>query len=162
MPIHPCLRVSTVNWVDTHTPLLPCNAPGAENRALTYRSCAGTVPSVFAYFDLLAIEPEQGSMELPYPVVLPQAPLLDLERRSLVFRRARPWTTFHHYRSFQNLNQIVLRCALDPPSPDVLAWPLVLLAFDTEARRIRRGAQSVQVYVLLILRRCGKRRTSEY
>src|SRR5260363_403998 len=101
-------------------------------------------------------------MELPYPVARPQAPLLDLERRSLVFRRARPWTTFHHYRSFQNLNQIVLRCALDPPSPDVLAWPLVLLAFDTEARRIRRGAQSVQVYVLLILRRCGKRRTSEY
>src|SRR5260363_230558 len=60
-------------------------------------------------------------MELPYPVARPQAPLLDLERRSLVFRRARPWTTFHHYRSFQNLNQIVLRCALDPPSPDVLA-----------------------------------------
>src|SRR5260364_71276 len=74
-------------------------------------------------------------MELPYPVAWPQAPLLDLERRSLVFRRARPWTTFHHYRSFQNLNQIVLRCALDPPSPDVLAWPLVLLAFDTAALR---------------------------
>src|SRR5260363_89082 len=83
-------------------------------------------------------------MELPYPVARPQAPLLDLERRSLVFRRARPWTTFHHYRSFQNLNQIVLRCALDPPSPDVLAWPLGLLVYNVthqplDDMRVRRA-----------------------